>query len=273
MYCIHCGKPLSDGANYCMACGARIDNKPISEETEHLLPEQACIPQDDLQADVAEPPVHYEPIPAPECAPQAARKGSLRVPLIILAVLSAVGLLLYALFPMTGSSSQTPSDNHASSGETDTPWFSQIFGGLFFDEFLYAGGEELTVPETVDGRTVTTIGYGCFYDCDTITTVILPETLEVIEGEAFYDCGALRGIYIPEGVTSIGDQAFGFCTALEAISLPGTLETLDESAFDGCLKLRYVFFNGTKQQWRELYSGNSSGPAIVYCTDGKLSLG
>ncbi len=35
MYCIHCGKPLEDGANYCSACGRARSTNPSSASESH----------------------------------------------------------------------------------------------------------------------------------------------------------------------------------------------------------------------------------------------
>lgn len=56
----------------------------------------------------------------------------------------------------------------------------------------YSGEDSvLKIPNTLDGKTVTSIG-----------------------GYAFYDCSALTSIELPDSVTSIGDEAFEGCINL-----------------------------------------------------------
>lgn len=187
----------------------------------------------------------------------AARKGTHIVPLLILAALSVFGIALFFLIPMAEPAS-------------DTPWFRITDGTLYFDAELYSGSSELTVPETVNGQTVTAIAPSCFEGCDRLTTVILPDTVTAIGSYAFTGCTSLRGIFIPPSVTSIDVCAFRGCTALEAISLPGSLTRIGEHTFDNCDKLAHIFFDGTHNQWTTLYSAHINLYTQVYCTDGKF---
>lgn len=183
------------------------------------------------------------------------KKGTHIIPLLILTVMSVLGIVLFILFPMP-------------SAESDTPWFSVTDGTLYFDPELYTGPSELTVPETVNGQTVTAIGRSCFFECSGLTTVILPDTVESIGAYAFEGCTSLRGIYIPESVTTIYACAFRDCSALEAVSLPGSLTTIGSHSFDGCEKLAYILFDGTHSQWEALYTDHINLHTHVYCTDG-----
>lgn len=271
MFCIHCGKEHPDDAVFCIHCGKKVNVPPFQIEAEINLPEDVNVSEElsQIQAIIVPQP---QSTPFPGVPRQAETKGTLKIPLLILAALSAVGLLLYAIIPMPGSSVQVPSEIPSAVSDEDTPWFDQFFGMLYFTDYLYDGGEELNIPAYVDGKAVTSIGHSCFYDCDLFTTVILPDTLETIESQAFYDCGKLRGIYIPEGVTYIGKEAFACCTALEAISLPASLEEIEGSAFDGCTSLKYIYFSGTVEQWNSVYRGPSELKVMVTCSDGRCPL-
>lgn len=184
-----------------------------------------------------------------------AKKGTHRIPVLILITLSVIGIALFYMIPM-GSS------------DPETPWFTIDNGTLFFDESLYTGSSELTVPEVVNGQTVLHIGERCFEGSTYLTTVILPDTVQSIGNGAFSNCVALRGIYLPEGLTHIGNEAFLYCTKLEAISIPSTTESIGRAAFEGCDKLFYIFFNAEFHRWEALYSGHISLYTHVYCTDG-----
>lgn len=190
----------------------------------------------------------------------APKKGSHWAPLLVLCILSAVGIALFFLIPMAPVAPAVPA--------SDTPWFTVVDGYLYYDESLYTGDRELTVPSEVDGQTVAHIGEGCFKDSLILTTVILPDTVQTIGSSAFSGCVSLRGIHIPEGVTIIGKDAFLNCTMLEAISIPSTVQLIEDSAFEGCGKLFYIFFNGPHAGWEFLYSGYITPYTQVSCTDG-----
>lgn len=190
--------------------------------------------------------------------PEQPPKGRLWVPMSILAVLFSLGLIVYLL---TGSAAGT---------DAGMPWFTVKNGELYFDKSLYTGSSELEVPETIGGQTVTTLSRGCFYDCDSLTTVFLPESVTEIGSQAFAGCDNLRGILLPAAVTRIGTEAFYGCTALEAISLAENVQSIGEDAFTGCSRLRYIFYNSLMDRWISLYHQEIGPETRIYTKDGIL---
>ena len=122
----------------------------------------------------------------------------------------------------------------------------------------YSGDVEIPAEIIVDSikYNVTTIGGNAFRNSDSLTNVIIPESIisigtyafdgcsrltSVIISEgvtsigdyAFDGCSRLTSVIIPEGVTSIGDYAFCFCNSLTSIELPSTLTSIGSNAFRG----------------------------------------
>ncbi len=50
---------------------------------------------------------------------------------------------------------------------------------------------ELDVPANLDGKTVTSIGEDAFYDCDSLTSITLPDSVTSIGDSAFDECNNL----------------------------------------------------------------------------------
>ena len=63
---------------------------------------------------------------------------------------------------------------------------------------------------------VTSIG-SVFSQCDSLTSITIPDSVTSIEKEAFLSCVALKSIVIGNGVTSIGETAFDDCSSLTSI--------------------------------------------------------
>lgn len=185
------------------------------------------------------------------------RKGRLWPPVLILILMFVIGSAVYCLSPRNNAS--------------PTPWFSIADGVLYFDQDRYTGGPELEVPATVDAQTVTALADDCFRSCDQLTTVTLPDTLEVIGENCFSDCESLRGIKLPEGLRSIGSGAFFSCGALEAVYVPSTVDAIGPDAFYGCGRLRHLFFGGTTEKWAELYPEKINKICKIYPVDGNSS--
>ena len=111
-----------------------------------------------------------------------------------------------------------------------------------------------------DGTKV--IAEGAFDACDSLTSVIIPSSVEEVSNAAFRHCSSLKNvtipnsitrigddafmwsnieeIEIPSSVTSIGEQAFGWCVSLKSAVIPESVETVGDYAFVGCLSLEDV---------------------------------
>ena len=126
----------------------------------------------------------------------------------------------------------------------------------------------LVIPADVNGYTVTSIGTEAFFQCNGLTSVVIPEgvtkigegcfgycrklafveipaSVTSIEDFAFFLCQALESVIIPEGVTQIGEMTFCNCAALKSVYIPNGLATIGSDAFSGCVKLEEVNIPGS----------------------------
>ncbi|MCM1382849.1 MAG: leucine-rich repeat domain-containing protein, partial [Muribaculaceae bacterium] len=79
--------------------------------------------------------------------------------------------------------------------------------------------QEIKIPDTINGSTVTAISDGCFANTN-ITSVEIPDTVTEVGSNAFAGCGSLTEVVIPESVLSIRDGAFEGCENLTSIIIP-----------------------------------------------------
>ena len=146
-------------------------------------------------------------------------------------------------------------------------------GVLRFLPQNWEGGRVLRVPETVDGQTVTAIAPGCFRDCTELTTILLPETVTEIGAGAFENCSALRGMPIPQTVKTIGADAFAGCIRMESLYIPVGVTSIAPGCFDDCAGLLYIFYEGTAEQWNDLYGEFINPFVVTLCQDGAYHQG
>lgn len=91
-----------------------------------------------------------------------------------------------------------------------------------------------------------TITYGVtsiadsFYSCQTLTSIVLPDTVTAMGNKAFFNCFSLTSVVIGSGVTYIPPSTFSSCSALTSVTLPETLTDIGNSAFYGCLSLTSI---------------------------------
>ncbi len=103
-------------------------------------------------------------------------------------------------------------------------------GTVTLDKYL---GEEadVVIPETIYGREVKVIDVICFYDNQTLETVTIPDTVEIIESRAFGSCYNLETVYGGVNVRAIKSNAFSGDRMLSAYPWSDELESIGDCAF------------------------------------------
>jgi hypothetical protein len=99
---------------------------------------------------------------------------------------------------------------------------------------------ELSIPATIEGKSVTSIGSSAFSSCNKLTSIMIPDSVTSIGRSAFRGCKILSSITIPDSVTSIGNFAFRECTSLTSITIPDSVTSIGDHAFHDCTGLTSI---------------------------------
>ena len=100
----------------------------------------------------------------------------------------------------------------------------------------YAFWTNSTVTSVSIGNSVTSIGLAAFYECPNLTSVSMGTNVTLISRYAFLNCHNLTNLNIPNSVTYIGVNAFASCS-LTSITIPNNVTYLGSGAFLECTSL------------------------------------
>lgn len=121
----------------------------------------------------------------------------------------------------------------------------------------YTGeGGTVIVPDTIDGKSVTTLGEGLFKDSESLTALSIPESVTSIEKDLLTGCRTIQVLRTPQlGATRAPEDGFlayffgadtyegmGFKvpSSLDTVILHDTVTAIAKGAFLDCSRLRMV---------------------------------
>ncbi len=87
------------------------------------------------------------------------------------------------------------------------------------------------IPSFYDGLPVTSISEAAFYNCASLESITIPDSITSIEDYAFGWCPSLASVTIGNGVTSIGSFAFSWCPSLTSVTIGNSVISIGDSAF------------------------------------------
>ena len=127
-------------------------------------------------------------------------------------------------------------------------WFSYDTSSPEDDAYLIITSglnpsSEYVIPFRINGRIVKEINLGAFSACDTLTNVIIPNSVTSIGDAVFSGCTNLTNVNIPNSVTSIGGAVFSDCTNLTNIIIPNSVTYIGDSVFRGCFNLDSIIIS------------------------------
>lgn len=200
------------------------------------------------------------------------------------------------------SSSSSSSESSSSSSEVPNPdpneleWKtgSKADGTVIVTGCTVSGASvygEISIPDKINGCTVSEIGERAFYGQSNLTKITMPDSVEKIGKEAFQGCTNLKAVDFSANMKEIGGHAFAECANLEKIDLPdamrsigalafthctslqqavirdnayGVALTIDAYAFEGCTALKKIYLPRNLEKLNDLFTSGVKLDALYY---------
>lgn len=144
---------------------------------------------------------------------------------------------------------------------------TNLKGDIEVPEFVECNGEKFAV---------TSLGDDCFYRCNNLTGMTLPNNIKRFGSGCFTDCVSLRNIILPNNIRNLGERCFQNCRSLTSIVLPDNIWAVASSCFKGCSSLTSITFpksNSVKFFLATECFENCSSLTSITLPDGVTSLG
>ena len=155
--------------------------------------------------------------------------------------------------------------------------YEAILGVVKITSYL-GDKESMEIPGRIDGLDVTEIV--SLGDSSGLTSVVLPNTIEMVDEDAFSGCSMLKTIefadgtevvssgvlrnqrniekvILPASVAGIGREAFAGCISLAAIELPDQISYIGEGAFRDCSSLKeFTLPSKLQTMYKKVFEGS-----------------
>ena len=111
----------------------------------------------------------------------------------------------------------------------------------------------LEIPSMIGSNTVEILGERAFFECASVTNIVIPFGVTTIGSCAFAGCTNLTpGITIPESVDTMGAYVFTNCPALKIVRYQGDCPNADEALYAGAPRNLISGVLGVREGWEKV---------------------
>ena len=131
----------------------------------------------------------------------------------------------------------------APAGKAYSPITVNVSGGT--GKFADLVQRSITTVTAEDLAGATTVGTYAFYDCNSLASVVLPNSVQSVGQGAFESCDYLTNVNVGDGVTTIATRAFYGCNRLATVVLGSALTSIGANVFTRKAAVEFTFFATT----------------------------
>ena len=155
----------------------------------------------------------------------------------------------------------------SSDGKIVTPYQTNGFNANIVSN-TYSNGRGLIVFD----KDIESIGEYAFYDCTTLTSIEIPNSVTKIGEFAFYNC-SLSEINITNYVKTIGDSALKSCSKLTSVIIPDSVTSLGNSFLSDCNNITSVTLSNSIVSIGNSFLSNCSKLTSITIPDSITTIG
>ena len=150
------------------------------------------------------------------------------------------GALTIKTSGFSGTGSVTYLDKSSYTNGNDTFYYNVDENGNAVIVDCTTTSANITLPVTLGGYTVTTVGYKGMANCTTLKSVTIPSNIVKLDLYAFYGCTGLDTATIPATCVYVGEYAFAGCTSMTSVVIAEGVTYLGNNCFENCTSLTEI---------------------------------
>ncbi len=115
---------------------------------------------------------------------------------------------------------------------------------------------DLVVPNTVDGRKITSVGEYAYRSLSCFKSITIQEGIVEIQSNAFVENNNVVTLNLPNTLKKIASQAFSRCSMLQEVHIPQSVQSVGSQAFYSSWNRPNFYVYSTTSYASDAFSGN-----------------
>lgn len=118
--------------------------------------------------------------------------------------------------------------------------FNELVYFISLEDISYSFYNCTSLASIILPESITRMGHYAFFGCSNLTDVTIPDSVTTVGTHVFYNCSSLTHLDLPENIEIIGAYMFGGCSKLKSLIIPYSVTSIERSAFYCCSSLENI---------------------------------